>query len=272
VSRFGPKSWRFLILAALLSGCDLPGRPDRADRPVPANEVVEFSVLYGQNCAGCHGANGKLGPAPPLNDPLFRAIVPAQDLETTIAKGREKTLMPAFAEEHGGLLTATQVQVLVKEIKGVPYTIVEKRDGTKAVMEDAKGKSPLWGFPGRPPEGVPSYLARATGAGGELAGSEKRGARVFHRACAFCHGKHGQGVRQGDERVRAIHDRVFLSLISDQALRRLVITGRPDLDMPDFAGERPDDSNFKALTDQDVTDLVALLASWRQDRGTRAKP
>src|SRR5205807_322073 len=94
--------WRFLtLLAALAAGCDLPGHPDPADRPVPANEVLEFSVLYGQNCAGCHGVHGKLGPAPPLNDPLFRAIAPAEELENTLTHGREKTLMPAFAEENG---------------------------------------------------------------------------------------------------------------------------------------------------------------------------
>jgi hypothetical protein len=53
-------------------------------------------------------------------------------------------------------------------------------------------------------------------------------------------------------------------LISDQALRRLVITGRPDLGMPDYRtqGERPEP--FRPMSRQDVADVVALLASWRQ--------
>ena len=72
------KYWRFLGLAAYLAaGCDLPGRPDPADRPVPANEVVDFRLLYGQNCAGCHGANGELGPGPPLK--LLPALSPRRD-------------------------------------------------------------------------------------------------------------------------------------------------------------------------------------------------
>ena len=59
------------ILLALTAGCDFPGRPRPADRPVPADQVLDFAALYRENCAGCHGADGKHGPAPPLNDPLF---------------------------------------------------------------------------------------------------------------------------------------------------------------------------------------------------------
>src|SRR5262249_57842209 len=74
-----------LLLAA---GCDLPGRPSIADRPVPANQVKDFGALYATHCAGCHGADGKLGPAPPLNDPLFLAIVPNAELMRVIIEGR----------------------------------------------------------------------------------------------------------------------------------------------------------------------------------------
>src|SRR5262245_37222077 len=65
----------FILSLLLLSGCDLPGKPKRADRPVAEDRILDFKVLYGRNCAGCHGADGKLGPAPPLNDPLFLSIV-----------------------------------------------------------------------------------------------------------------------------------------------------------------------------------------------------
>src|SRR6202050_1496852 len=153
----------------LLTGCDFPGRPNPADRPVPADLVLDFNVLYGQNCAGCHGNDGKLGPAPPLNDALFRAIVPEEELEAILTKGRNKTLMPAFAQENGGTLTATQIQVLVKEIKGIPYKIGEKReDGlTKVeVVADADGIIPKWRTPEQPPKGVPSYREQAAGANG----------------------------------------------------------------------------------------------------------
>ena len=129
VSRRWPASLaRCLIIAltVVAAGCDLPGRPNRKDRPVPADQVLNFTALYGQNCSGCHGADGKLGAAPPLNDELFRALIPATEIESVLNNGRHKTLMPAFAKEHGGTMTATQIQVLVHEIKGVPYKVIAK--------------------------------------------------------------------------------------------------------------------------------------------------
>ena len=89
------------LRSCLGRGCDLPGKPSEADRPVPADEVKDFDALYGTHCAGCHGADGKLGPAPPLNDPLFLAIVPDAELLRVITDGRavtpaQKSPMPAF--------------------------------------------------------------------------------------------------------------------------------------------------------------------------------
>ena len=91
------------------------------------------------------------------------------------------------------------------------------------------------------------------------------GARVFARACAECHGPQGQGEKNGRPlEGGAINNPAFLALISDQALRRIIITGRPDLGMPayDGTGGRPPD--FRALSSAEIADLVALLKSWRQ--------
>jgi mono/diheme cytochrome c family protein len=250
----------------LLTGCDLPGRPDPAKRPVPADKVMDFSTLYGQNCAGCHGADGKLGAAPPLNDPLFRGIITESELENVVAKGRKNTLMPAFAKESGGTLTAAQIQVLVKEIKGIAYKVVQKQSSNAVaidVMDDAGGISPKWGTPEKPPSGVPSYQDPAPN---DSAGAKDKGALAFARACAVCHGNDGKGVAKGGETIRAINDPVFLALLSNQALRRVVITGRPDLRMPNYAQARPDQAHFTPLTNEEVTDLVALLASWRREK------
>src|SRR5262245_25647642 len=113
-----------VALCIVFAGCDFPGRPNPADRPVPADQVLSFHTLYGRNCAGCHGAEGRLGPAPPLNDAIFRSIVPASELESVVTSGRDKSLMPAFGNAHGGTLTAAQIQVLIHEIKGVPYKVI----------------------------------------------------------------------------------------------------------------------------------------------------
>jgi mono/diheme cytochrome c family protein len=219
---------------------------------------MAFDALYSQNCAGCHGAGGKLGPAPPLNDPLFRAIVPVETVEQVVAAGRPGTLMPAFSSEHGGPLTPAQVAVLVNEVKGIPYRVRDdKPDGISSAMEvlrDPDGVTPAWGSPDPAPEGAPPYLAPKVGAG------PSAGRDMFLTACASCHGDNGQAAPKDGRPALAIHDPAFLNLISDQALRRIVITGRPDLGMPDYAHRAKE-----ALTAADVTNLVALLSRWRRE-------
>ncbi len=260
-----------IFIFVLIAGCDFPGRPDPADRPVPANQVLEFGALYQRNCAGCHGADGTLGPAPPLNDPLFRAIIPETELTEILKKGRNKTLMPAFARENGGSLTEAQIQVLVHEIKGLPYRVIAKPEAptsVEVVFDAAAGISPKWGPPLEPPVGVPHCCEPSTAANGSSNAKELTGTAVFARACAMCHGDHGQGIAQGGTLIHTVNDPVFLSLCSDQVLRRYVITGRPDLGMPGFADARPGNPHFQPLTDEEVTGLVALLASWRNTNVT----
>jgi mono/diheme cytochrome c family protein len=210
----------------------LPGKPNEKNKPKPANKVLDFSKLYSRSCAGCHGADGRFGPAPPLNDPIFLAIVPDAELLKVITNGRPGTSMPAFLQDLGGPLTAAQV---------------------KAVAEGIK---PRWG-PGQAPTDVPAYRADGKGDPGQ-------GARVFARACAGCHGDAGTGTKD----IGPIHTPAFLGLVSDQALRRVIITGRSDLGMPNFAAGDSRGLGFKPLTSKDVADLVALLASWRA--GSRA--
>jgi cytochrome c oxidase cbb3-type subunit 3 len=231
----------FLVsLSLLTTGCNLPGRPTRAAGPVP--EELVFRVLYAKRCAGCHGADGKLGPAPPLNDPIFLAIVPDAELVQVIADGRtvtpgQKSLMPAFAQDNGGPLTRAQVNLLALGIKK------------------------YWGLPASPSGSLPGYIGPTTAG----RANKDEGARVFARACAGCHGPDGQGEK--DSRPLpggAINNQAFLALISDQALRRLIITGRPDLGMPAYDGRAGRSPDFRALTSAEIDDLVALLKCWRQ--------
>jgi mono/diheme cytochrome c family protein len=266
---------RVLVACCVLAtGCSWPGRPDPADRPVPDNQVVKFDALFGRHCAGCHGADGKVGPAPPLNDPLFRAGVDEKELVRVISSGRPGTPMPAFAADKGGPLTPAQLQVLVYEIKGIPYKAVRKPEGEVGkieVVRDAQGRAPKWGSPGEYPKGAPPLQ----GGDDELRRSpteyEQIRSTVFARACAGCHGDRGQGEEQGSRRRRTINDPAFLALVSDQALRRFVITGRPDLGMPGYAEARPGDPHFRPLEAREVTDLVALLAEWRRAGSSSGK-
>jgi cytochrome c oxidase cbb3-type subunit 3/ubiquinol-cytochrome c reductase cytochrome c subunit len=235
------------VLAGWASGCDLPGRPKIGDRYVRPQEEKTFNVLFERNCVGCHGADGRLGPAPPLNDKLFLAQIPETELQRVITEGRPGTLMPAFATARGGPLTAEQVKILAEGIK------------------------PRWGPPERAPNGAPPYLLAQMPGDRTGTGNQEEALKVFARACAACHGEHGQGGQYEGKSVGAINDPDFLALISDQALRRFVITGRPDLGMPDYADPMGRPEGFQPLSGQDVTNLGVLLAAWRQGGSLQRK-
>jgi cytochrome c oxidase cbb3-type subunit 3 len=225
----------FVTLSLLCAaGCslNLPGKPKETD------DKPSFAALYRDNCAGCHGAEGKLGPAPPLNDPIFLAIVDVGDLQMTIQNGRKDTPMPAFAKDQGGPLDDKQIEMLARGImKEWADSSIEKKNIPPYYAEEAKERTP----------------------------DLKRGKEVFDFACAACHGDQGQGS-QG--MAGAINDPAFLGLISDQALRRYAITGRPELGMPDFRTQSVRPEKFKPpLTSAEIDDLVALLAEWRRGGG-----
>lgn len=228
-----------LLLVALVAGCEPPGKPNPADKPLLPDQILSFDRLFAMNCAGCHGAAGNLGPAPPVNDGLFVAIVPDAALLEVIRNGRGGTPMPAFARDQGGSLTDQQIRVLV--------------DGIKSNWKSADGLPPS----------PPAYeLTKGSGVQASP-GSRERGAEVFARACAGCHGTNGAGTEHEGVLANAINVPAFLALLSDQAVRRIIITGRPDLGMPNYAesDSRPDD--YQPLTATEIDDLVALIADWR---------
>ena len=71
-------------------------------------------------------------------------------------------------------------------------------------------------------------------------------------------GRDGTGGPSGG----AIVDRAYLALVSDQALRTLVIAGRPDLGHPDWRG----DGRRAPMTANQVSDVVAWMVAKRADR------
>jgi cytochrome c oxidase cbb3-type subunit III len=225
----------FIAFASLLAGCDFPGKPRPADRPVRSDQVVDFERLFQQNCAGCHGADGTLGPAPPLNDAIFLTIVSDKELLRVIRDGRPGTPMAAFSREHGGPLTEAQVEAL------------------------AAGLKPRWKSKVDEQLSLPPYQAERD-ASSSSTDEPTTGTTAFARACAGCHGEHGEGTSDAG----SINDGAFLGLISDQALRRLIITGRPDLGMPNFAENDGRGDDYQPLSSSEIDELVALLNDWRR--------
>jgi cytochrome c oxidase cbb3-type subunit III len=210
----------------LLPACSSPpGRPDKdSEIPVPS-DVSDFRTLYAENCAACHGTEGRGGGAIALADPVYLAVADESAIRQVIANGVHGTSMPAFAQSAGGMLTNKQIDVLTSGIFS--------KWAQKGILDGSD---------------TPSYAARnpGTAANGEL---------VYGTYCASCHGPGGRGGPKGS----AITNDSFLALVSDQGLRTIVIVGRPELGAPDWRGNVPG----KPMVDQEITDVVAWLVSHR---------
>ena len=224
-SRF---AWMALGLVAMLA---LPACSHLSGKPAPGPEVprpdsiLDPVVLFNQNCAGCHGADGQKGPAMSLSDPVYLAIVDDDTLRSTISRGRSGTAMSAFAQKQGGMLTDEQINAIVHGIR--------ERWSKPGVLAGVT---------------TPPYAAK-------VAGSAQGGEAVYATFCASCHGRGAAG----GPKAGSVTNGAYLNLISDQGLRTIVIAGRPDFDAPDWRGN----VSGRPMTDQEITDVVAWLVSLR---------
>ncbi len=215
------------MLAATACGSQYraPGRPPADLQWVPPTKIMDFSLLYARNCAGCHGQDGKGGAAIGLGDPVYLAIADDAAIRRVTAGGVPGTAMPAFAQQSGGMLTDDQINAIVGGIRA----------------RWAKPDALLGGD-------VPPYAAKAPG-------DPKRGSTVYGVYCGSCHGADGHG----GTRASSIVDGSYLALVSDQYLRTIVIVGRPEIGAPDWRGDVPG----KPLSPEDVSDVVAWLVAQR---------
>ena len=207
------------------TACGFREAPPVDSTVVRPDKIVNFNVLYSENCAGCHGQDGKGGLALPLSNPLYLAIANDAVIRAVTAKGVAGTTMPAFAQSSGGSLTDQQIDTIVGGIRT-----------HWAKPEVLAGATP------------PPYAA-------DVPGDSTRGAAVYDTYCSSCHGAGGHG----GQRASSIVDPSYLALVSDQGLRTTVIAGRPDLGSPDWRG----DVAGKPMTSENVSDVVAWLAAQR---------
>jgi len=213
-----------VVLLACAACSSSPGvyRPESA--VIPPSEVVNFNALYGQNCAGCHGVDGKGGAAMSLANPVFLAIADDTLIRRIASNGVPGTPMPAFAQSAGGMLTEKQIDTLVSGIRS-------------------------WAKPNAIGDQTPPpYTAPASG-------DPQRGTDAYRTYCSSCHGASGRG----GSKASSIVDGSYLALVSDQHLRTIVIAGRPELSAPDWRG----DVEGRPMSAQDISDVVAWLSSQR---------
>jgi cytochrome c oxidase cbb3-type subunit 3/ubiquinol-cytochrome c reductase cytochrome c subunit len=225
----------FALLVGMpgLMGCSrIPGRPGAGPEVPRPENVLDFSTLYKANCAGCHGENGRGGAAISLANPVYLAVAGEDNLRQIVANGVSGKLMPPFARSAGGMLTDQQIGV-------ISHGLVQQ-----------------WSKPDLPAGlSLPQY--RST-----LTGDIVHGQQAFGTFCAQCHGAGGEGsaadASNKSGKVGSIVDGTYLALISDQDLRSITIAGQPDQGMPDWRTDGP-----QPMTDQQITDIVAWLASKR---------
>lgn len=214
----------FTIVLMTFAACtNSRGAPKADSEVVPPSQMLQFSVLYGQNCAGCHGAEGKGGASFALADPVYLAIADDTVIRRTTSQGVHGTAMPAFAQSAGGMLTDKQIDALVRGIR------------SWAKPDLFRGMT------------LPRYAAQS-------AGDPDVGANVYRTYCSSCHGADGRGGK-----ASSIVEGSYLALVSDQQLRTIVITGRLDLGAPDWRS----DVAGKPMSEQEITDVVAWLAAKR---------
>jgi cytochrome c oxidase cbb3-type subunit 3 len=208
-----------MVPAMFLAGCG-----DRVEQYILPDQVSDFAALYKNNCAGCHGGEGRLGAARPLNDPVFLAVIGPQKLKDVIAHGVPSTAMPAFAQNAGGGLTDQQIAIVADQM--------ETRWSRPQDFLNAA---------------VPPYSADL--------GSPKAGESVFRAYCGSCHGEDGTG----GSKAGSVIDPSFLALVSDQSLRTTVIAGRSDQGKPDWRNDSPG----HPMTAQEISDVVGWVAAHR---------
>jgi mono/diheme cytochrome c family protein len=213
-------------IGVLLFGCAAPhGQPRKGSETLAPNEILDFPTLYAENCSGCHGAGERGGAAIALSNPVYLAVADDAAIRKAIAKGVPGTAMPAFAESAGGMLADKQIAVITSGIRS------------------------RWSQPGILNAADPPFYAAKS------AGNIAHGELAYKTYCESCHGPGGHGGAKGS----SVTDDSFLALVSDQGLRTIVITGRPELGAPDWRGNVPG----KPMSEQEVTDVVAWLASQR---------
>jgi mono/diheme cytochrome c family protein len=199
------------------------GRPGPDSEVLPPREITDFHFLYAKNCAACHGPEGKDGAALSLGDPLLLAITDDAVIRRIVTTGVPGTPMPAFATSAGGMLTDKQIDSIVTGIRS-------------------------WAKPDQVSDtSIPPYVAEAPG-------DPTHGAAVYATFCSSCHGPDGRGGK-----ASSIVDGSYLSLVSDQQLRTIVIVGRPELGAPDWRNNVPG----QPMSPREISDVVAWLAAQR---------
>jgi len=137
---------------------------------------------YAENCAVCHGAAGEgIGDNPVLDSDGIRSMAES-DLIKVISRGRDSSLMAAWAVDEGGIFSNSQIDEFVTFIQQVNWSYVEVRIAELGLTPPELIKMEL------SDEMISSVSALP---GGQILAA---GLTVYAENCAACHGANGSGT------------------------------------------------------------------------------
>ena len=144
--------------------------------------VLAATDRYAQNCAVCHGAAGEgIGDNPPLNSDSVR-MMSETDLTKVISRGRNSTLMAAWAAEEGGMFSNPQIDEFVTLIQQVNWNFVAVRVAELGLTPPEIIKMEV------SDEMLASISALSSGE------ALSAGLLIYAENCAACHGANGAGT------------------------------------------------------------------------------
>jgi cytochrome c oxidase cbb3-type subunit 3 len=183
------------------------------------------ATLYEENCAICHGAEGRGGVGIPLALPSFLAQVSDEYLHRTIRIGRPGRVMPSF------------YWLSEKDIDQIVDYIGDWRTSPAPSYDDKN-------ITGNALHGKIIYAKHCASCHGVDAVGGVGTGLMFSRP------------RDLPVTAPALNNQGFLNSATDQLMKRIIISGRKETPMPAA-------STF-ALTDTDVDDVVSYIRSFHK--------
>ncbi len=173
-------------------------------------------------CVACHGTEGrgKDYAAPPFGVPTlasddFQSVASDDFLLLTIVEGRGERMMASWAPRASHLQGG--------ELREIAAALRRWRPPLRALVDIQRARS-----------------------------SPARGAEVFGRHCAPCHGPQGEG-----DLAKGITNADFLALASDRFLLETILRGRSNTAMP----------GWSRLSDSELGNLLAFLREQTDEAG-----
>ncbi len=226
-----------LVIVVPVYGFLEPQRMESAQAELRQQFVSDAAVMYIENCAVCHGAQGEgIGATPPLNTAGL-AQADYDFLYKTIARGRYDTAMTGWRSDEGGIYNDYQIDELVSLIRYADWSTVGELSAQRGLIP-----------PTLPVPDVDEDFLEQVAALGEEGAVWAEGIQLYANNCTTCHGVIGEGSELG-----VPLNTPELRAVDSAELARIIHQGVPGTMMASWE---------KVLDDDEIAALVSFLQNW----------